>query len=373
MIQRLEADRSLKVMIATPGGRLGQGGIDRIMMSLHDELARQAAHDGLKIEARFVQTRGNGHIVLSPLYLIGFCLRMVLARLLGQLDLVHINLASEGSTYRKLVIAALARLLSIPYVLHLHGAEYMIFWSERDSFINRQIRTMFEKASRIIVLGRPWREFVRRKVPEAADRIVIVPNATKAPTQPHMGGGDKVHILFLGRIGERKGVPQLCDALGDMKDLSGWKATLAGDGENEWLHQCLKQLQLEDRVAAPGWQGPEDVARLLSEADILVLPSFAENLPVSVIEGMAEGLAIVATPVGAIEDIITHEQNGLLVPPGDVVSLRTALERLLRDPQLRQGLGEAARETHRRQLDLPHYARNICSVWANAAWRNQRY
>ncbi|MDO1582794.1 glycosyltransferase family 4 protein [Rhizobium oryzicola] len=366
MIQDQLNIRPLKIMIATPGGRLGQGGIDRMMMSLHDELQKEAAQGGepgCKVEATFVPTRGTGHIAFSPLYLLAFCIRMIFERLCGQLDVVHINLASEGSTYRKLIIAAFARLMKIPYVIHLHGAEYMIFWSDRDSFINRQIKMMFERAGGIIVLGRAWRDFVLRKAPAVSERVFIIPNATAAPDRAHVGGGDKVHIIFLGRVGERKGVPQLCEALADMKDMSGWKATIAGDGEVDWLRQHLRKLQLEDRVAVSGWQGPEEVGHLLSNADILALPSFAENLPVSVIEAMAEGLAIVATPVGAVEDIIKNEDNGLLIQPGDVAALRGALQRLLDDPLLRKRLGDCARQTHRQRLDLPHYVHDICSVW----------
>jgi glycosyltransferase involved in cell wall biosynthesis len=363
MAQASPPEKTVRVMVATPGGPLGQGGIDRIMTSLKDELARQNL---AAVQAVFVPTRGNGSIALSPVFLLLFCLRMVGARLLGRLDVVHVNLASDGSTYRKLLVSLLARLLRIPYVLHLHGAEYMSFWSEQQSFLHRRIRSMFLHAARIIVLGRPWRDFVTARVPGIDDRVAILANATAQPVRPHIGGRDTVHVLFLGRIGERKGVPQLCDALAALKDLTGWRATLAGDGDVEGLRTRLDDLGLSDGVSAPGWQQAIDVERLLSEADILVLPSYAENLPVSVIEGMAEGLAIVATPVGAVEDIIEHGRTGLLVPPGDVEALRTALEQLICQPDLRQRLGNAARELHREKLDLRYYAQAMSLLWIEA-------
>jgi glycosyltransferase involved in cell wall biosynthesis len=350
--------------VATPAGATGQGGIDRLMASLRAELERQS---GLGIDVRFVATRGTGSVLLSPFYTLGFLGRMIGRRLTGRLDLVHLNVSSSGSTFRKLIIAAAARTLGVPYVVHLHGAGYRDFWSDKRPLVSRLIRRMFEGAGRSIVLGRIWRDFVASRAPASAERIVIVPNATEMPRLPHVGGGDTVHILFLGQIGARKGVPQLGEALQHMRLLPGWRATIAGDGEVDTARRVAAEMGLADRVALPGWVGPDDVARLISTADILVLPSFAENLPVSVIEGMASGLAVVTTPVGAVEDIVTHEVSGLLVAPGDVDGLTDALTRVVTDSELRARLGAAARAVHRERLELGAFARAISDVWHAAA------
>lgn len=362
-------NKKVHVLIATPEGVLGQGGIDRIMAALRRELERQERVD---IDARFLPSRGSGPVALSFFYMCGFCLRMMIARLGGHADVVHINVSDFGSTYRKLVIAKCAWLLGIPYVLHLHGAQYPTFWSESRSFKNRCIRQMFENASRVVVLGRVWRDFIAQRAPGAAPNIVIVPNAAAIPTLPHVGGGDTVHILFLGRIGDRKGVPQLFEALHRMKSVKGWRATIAGDGEVEAARARSAELGLSDSIVLPGWAGPDQVASLIASADILVLPSFAENLPVSVIEGMAAGLAIVTTPVGAVEDIVTDEQSGLLVQPGDVDALATALTRLVEDKALRERLGKAAMAVHRERLELTSFAGTICDIWKTAASKGRR-
>lgn len=364
MLQRAKSDETVHVLVATPSGVTGQGGIDRIMGTLKGELERQRPGD---VDVRFAPTRGRGPVALSLFYMIGFCFRMLAARVAGRLDVVHVNLASSGSTYRKLVITNCARLLGIPYVLHLHGAEYDQFWNERRFILDRWIRHMFEGAARIVVLGRAWRDFIGARIPGAASRVVIIPNASTTPTSPHTGGGDTVHILFLGHIGERKGVPQLGAALKNMQDIPGWRATLAGDGDVAATRQRIAALELGNRVILPGWVGPDTVAALLAEADILVLPSFAENLPVSVIEGMAHGLAVIATPVGAVGDIITDEETGLLVPPGDVGALTTALTRLVEDRTLRARLGQAAMAVHRERLNVGAFADAMRGVWKLAA------
>lgn len=359
-----KTEAALDVLVATPGGGTGQGGIDRMMASLRDEAGRQSRPD---LRLRFAATRGNGHIAFSLWYMLAFIARMLGLRLAGRLDVLHLNLAIQGSTWRKLILAGVARLLGVPYVLHLHGSEYQAFWTSRDTRRNRAIVWLFSHAAQVIVLGTVWRNFVLSRLPELGSRVIVVPNAAPRPRLEHRGGGSLVHILFLGRVGDRKGVPQLGEALARMRDDPTWRATIAGDGHVEAARLRAAELDLADRVDIPGWVGPDKVADLIAGADIMVLPSFHENLPISIIEAMAAGLAIVTTPVGAVEDIITHQVNGLLVPPGDVDALSEALRLLVADRALRERLGHAAREFHRARLDMEPYLDTLTNAWRHAA------
>jgi glycosyltransferase involved in cell wall biosynthesis len=363
MLQRVTSAKPLHVLVATPAAATGQGGIDRVMAGLKGELARQGVAD---IEAEFRATRGGGHIAFAAFYLASFLMRMLVLRAAGRLDLVHINLSTAGSTLRKLQVARLCRWLGVPYAIHLHGGSYPKFWKDDGSRLSRAILEMFNDAAIVLVLGEVWRQFVTSRAPEAADRIVVVPNAAANPTLPHTGGGDKVHILFLGRLNAAKGAPQLGEALYRMRDIPLWRATLAGDGSLEEARAKAGEMGLVDRVDLPGWVDGPGVAELIASADILVLPSFIENLPLSIIEGMASGLAVVATPVGAVEDIISDGNTGLLVQPGDVDSLTAALTRLVGDPALRAKLGAAAKAVHTERLELGAYARTMSRLWRDA-------
>ncbi|WP_246132789.1 glycosyltransferase family 4 protein [Devosia ginsengisoli] len=367
MTQNFQMTRPLHVIVATPSGTTGQGGIDRIMGTLKQALIDS---DEKTMNVRFLESRGSGNVWLSPFQMLRFCGTMFALKKRGELDVVHINLSQKGSTYRKMVIACAAHLLGVPYVLHLHGAEYQTFWKASGPG-SMAIRALFEGAANVVVLGTVWRDFILSRTRDIGDRVTIVPNASAPPTLPHIGGGEGVHILFLGRLGDRKGVPQLCEALGRMQGNPAWRATIAGDGNVDAVRNAISQMELADRVDIPGWVGPQRVAELLSSADILVLPSFAENLPVSVIEGMGSGLAIVTTPVGAVRDIIADEHSGLLVSPGDVEALTKALVRLVDDPDLRRRLGEAARATHRDRLHPAIFADSICKVWRHVAARQR--
>jgi glycosyltransferase involved in cell wall biosynthesis len=362
MAQRQQ--RQLQVMVATPAGATGQGGIARQMQALRLALAGRD-----DVAVRFAVTRGEGSILLSPFHLTGAMLAMIAARARGRLGVIHLNVASHGSTWRKLVLAALARLMGVPYVIHLHGGNYPIFWSDAHRTRSALIGWFFRHAAAVVVLGEVWRRFVLGKVPELGERVVVLPNAAPVPTLAHGGGGNLVHILFLGRINAPKGVLELGAALHAMADLTGWRATIAGDGYVEDARRQIAEWGLSDRIAVPGWVDTDGVAELIAGADILVLPSHEENLPVSIIEAMASGLAVVATPVGSVPDIVLDETTGLLVPVKDAAALEQALRRLVGDGALRRRLGAAGLALHRERLEINFYAAAMVELWRRAADR----
>jgi glycosyltransferase involved in cell wall biosynthesis len=347
-------------MVVTPLGQGGAGGIDRVVDQLRAQDARSR-----NVELAFVVSRGKN--VLGSLYNVPWvAIRIAIGALTGRLDVVHLNLASDASTYRKLILSWVCRLFGVPYVIHLHGALFHKFWPGLPAVVRSAVDSFFRNAGAVIVLGEVWRELVASRIPEAAEHIFVVPNATQSRLQAS-GAGITPNILFLGRLGERKGVPDLLRALAALpKDLP-WTATVAGDGEIDTTRQQAKSLGISDRVNIPGWVGADDVERLVDSADILVLPSYDENLPMSVIEGMAAGLGVIATPVGATADIIEHGVTGLLVEPGDVAGLCAAVEQLASDTAWRKRLGRAAREFHREKLDAGRYVDRLSVPWAHAA------
>jgi glycosyltransferase involved in cell wall biosynthesis len=359
--------QTLRVLVATPLGRGGQGGIDRLMDALADELSTV---ERPAVDVRFIATRGKGALLLSPFVLMRFCLALIAGRVTGGVDVLHINLASSGSTYRKLIIAGLARLLGVPYVLHLHGGGYRDFLAQASPSLHRRITTMFQSAAGIVTLGRVWARFVIDTLAVDPDRVLVLPNAAPLPALPHEGGGSAPHILFLGKLGAEKGIPELIDALAALAAVPGarsFRATLAGDGDVAATRDAVSALGLANHVAVPGWIGPDEIAGLMARSDILVLPSHVENLPMSIIEAMAAGLAVVATPVGAVPDIVEHEVTGLLVPVGDATALAQALETLIAHPEECARLGAAGRVRHRSDLAIGPYADRLIALWSTAA------
>nr|AWL99654.1 glycosyltransferase family 1 protein [Bradyrhizobium amphicarpaeae] len=316
----------------------------------------------------FGTTRGRGPLWIAPLHLGAFLSRMIGLRLMKRCDLVHVNVASSGSTARKLAVMLVARALGIPYAVHLHGALYEQFYASLSPSRQRLIKRVFRNAARVIVLGEIWRTFAVETLSVLPERVAVLPNAVPTPVRVRVPDPHGVtRLLFLGRLGERKGSRILIQALSRLNDKAGWRAVLAGDGEIEETRRAVARTGIEWRVEVPGWLDPDETATRIAASDVLVLPSFAENLPMSVIEGMAAGLAIVATPVGATPDIVKHGETGLLVPPGDVEALTVALAQLIDDSALRERLSEASVRLHREHLEIGAYARRLISLWRETA------
>lgn len=368
-IENYRGSRPIHVLIATPLGRGGMGGIDRLVdqMRVNEKLF---ASNGVKLS--FGTTRGPGHLIFSPLYFGFFIGRILFLKVFKNLDVVHLNISVKGSTIRKLLLARIATALGLPYIVHLHGGWYPQYFSGASKLLKVKIKKAFTGSAKVVVLGTFWLNFAENVLNVPLKKIQIIPNATDgqiATIYRPQDRGDDVKILFLGQLSKRKGILQLIDALALLPRGLKWTATLAGNGDTDYIKSKVVALGLGERVSVPGWMHSESTVAALASADILVLPSFAENMPMSVIEAMAFGLAVIATPVGSVPDIIRHGETGLIVPIGQVRPLATALEQLIKKPQFRQQLGLAAKRFHHDNLSIEIFAKNLAQVWKKAATR----
>jgi len=126
------------------------------------------------------------------------------------------------------------------------------------------------------------------------------------------------------------------------------------------------ELSIADRAYIPGWLDASRVDAILCRTDIFVLPSFAENLPMSILEAFAYGTAVVATPVGAVTEVVAHERNGLIVPVGNVDALAKTLGRLIEDEALRTRLGTNAQRDHAERYEIGGYLARLVAIWQRA-------
>jgi glycosyltransferase involved in cell wall biosynthesis len=262
--------------------------------------------------------------------------------------LVHVMVATRASFWRKSLVCLLARAARRPFLLHVHGSEFMHFYDKECSAASKWIvGRILSRAALVLALSEEWRTNLLRICPNM--KIEVLPNGVALPEvrpPPAPPVPPPTTVLTLGRLGQRKGTYDLVRAFAVIAPrVPGVKLVCAGDGDIEEVRALAQELGLEDRVICPGWVGAAQKRAYLAEAPVFILPSNAEGMPMAVLEAMSWGLAVIATPVGGIPQLIQHERNGMLVEPGDIDAIAAALLRLMGDAALRERLGAAARAT----------------------------
>lgn len=352
------------ICILCPGGLHYAGGIGRMMGNL---LEVWSAEEGSP-EIILLDTRGEGHIIFSPFHFVRALIRFTGLALRGRVRLLHVNLSKKGSTLRKVIATALARMLGVPYIIHLHSGAFGAFYKSLPGFARGLVREMLWGARYVVVLGQYWHDFVIEVLEVRPHKVKIIFNAVPQPPVLGSPNAETKHILFLGRLGTRKGVPELLDALSSPALAAlPWRATLAGDGDVERFRKIAQQRGLAKRIAFPGWLTGRTTGDLLKSADILVLASKSENLPMSVIEGLAYGVAVIATPVGAVPEIVEDEVSALVVPPGNADAIEKALIRLLSDDALRLRIAAGGHEAFKLRLDAALVAQQFKELYDHIA------
>jgi glycosyltransferase involved in cell wall biosynthesis len=303
-----------------------RGGIGSVM--------RLYLEQGLIAWDRFIPSYRTGSKALrATLFLQAFGR---LGRLLWrhpEVRLVHLHMSERGSVLRKGILLELARQMGRATVLHLHGAELVASSRRSPPWVRALVRRTLSRADALVTLS----QSEAREVDETfALSSVVIPNPVLCPPgwQPCARAAGPLRVLFLGRFGRRKGVFDLVSALGLLRSRGiEVQARMHGDGALEELQRALRAARLEPTARAGPWLSPKERALALRESDVLVLPSYEEGLPMAILEAMAHGLAVIATPVGGISEAVLPDLNGWLVPPGQPEALAEALQRLAGDRQ----------------------------------------
>jgi len=295
--------------------------------------------------------------------------------------LVHVHTASRASFWRKSVVCWMAQAAGRPYVLHLHGGGFTRFYHEECGPLRRRIvRSVLARAALVLAVSEEWRVSLERICPEA--RVEVLPNAVAVPPRDGRRARESVSacpatsvgsadahssrpILFLGQLHREKGVLDLVRAFAQVaRRFPDAMLLCAGNGDAGAVEAVARELGVAERVHCPGWLDAERKPRALATAAIFVLPSYTEGLPMALLEAMAWGLPVIASPVGGIPQVVQHGHNGLLVAAGDVTRLAESLTLLLSDPARAERLGQAARATIEAQFALDAALARLSGIYA---------
>jgi len=280
---------------------------------------------------------------------------------------VHVHTCSGFSFYRSIVDLQVARQLSRRTVLHVHGARFEEFYAEASGPARWCIGWGLSRADRVVALSPSWRETLLAMAPSAA--VTVVENAV-APVEVRGDRDPTTHCQFvmLARMDVWKGID---DALEAARALSqrgvAFRLTLAGPegtaGNGASLYRRIRSLELDDCVHYVGAVEGVAKARLLGEADVYLMPSHHEGMPISVLEALAHGLPVVATRVGSLPEVIEEGVTGRLVPPQSPSALADAMSVFACDESLRRRVGRAARGLAASRFSLKRFERDLVAIY----------
>lgn len=340
-----------KIYVVNCGGRTGPGGMPRMVDYYMTEWeAQDRAPQLMLIDSTGPsydwRTQRLSAIWRQPLYCLRALARVAGAGLLGRVAGLHIHMADRGSVFRKALFIYLGRLMACPVAIHMHAATFPEFYAKLSPLLQKWVRHVLRQADRFIVLGHAQRRYFIDTVWLDPQRVAIVHNAVPAiPPPAPQPENSRCQLLFVGTLIERKGLRDLIEALAQPRVRAlPWHLRIVGEGEQHQWAGLVATHRLDDRVTFAGWVASAGVHQLLEDSDVLVLPSLNEGLPMVILEAMAHGRPVIATPVGSVCDAVEDEVTGLLVAPSDPDALAHALERIIVDKELRSKLGTAGRD-----------------------------
>lgn len=210
----------------------------------------------------------------------------------------------------------------------------------------------------VIACSQTEKEVVSHYCKERSSRIRMVGNGTGTYTQfLHSQPRDPNLVLYSGRFEKNKGVEDLLTAIPYVVErcpdvnfvlVGGALDTTREEIRQQWLHDSFPY---KDKVTFTGYVTRDELLRWYSKAGILVIPSSYDTFPLVILDGMQQGLAVIASSIGGALDIIRHGENGLLFTPKDIGALVDCIVLLLKDPTLQHRIGaNAAKEIRKNWL-----------------------
>jgi glycosyltransferase involved in cell wall biosynthesis len=262
--------------------------------------------------------------------------------------------------------------MGIPQVVTMHGS---LYYAER---VRRRValRAALALRGRTVAVSESLARRLREDLWMPASRVAMIPNGVPCPATPTptlreelgLGPSDRL-LVAVGNLYPVKGHRYLIDALSLLVARHPRvHVAIAGRGALEGeLMAGARDRGVAERVHLIGLRS--DVPAVLAAADVFVLPSLSEGLPLALLEAMFAGRAIVASAVGEVSAALAHGAAGVLVPAGDPLALAAAVDGLLSEPQRARDLGRTAARRAAAEYDISRMVRRYLDVYEEALGR----
>jgi glycosyltransferase involved in cell wall biosynthesis len=307
---------------------------------------------------KMTEIASAGHVFSLPmrsLFDLGSARKLSAIICKREINIIHVNKFSDA------FLAVWARWMSGRRV-RIVMTRHLIRRGKRGPLYNYLYSRLDEL---IFVSELARREFLSRGAKIDPLKMRVVHNGIPdAPQNPAAKSADVVTLAFVGRVVEEKGLDTLLAALSDLGTLN-FRLKIMGTGSDEYIDTLKCNASRDGLARKLSFVGfTDDVNAALGEAEIGVLPSIVrEGFPISVLEYMRSGLAIVASDNGGQIESLTDGETALLTPPGDVKRLTEAIRTLITHPEQRRKMGEAARQEFLSHLTYSHFLGEMTKLY----------
>lgn len=346
----------MRVLVVGPDYQNTRGGIASVIKGMHDNswLTKASNMD-------FFSSYREGNLLMKTVYA---AWRIAVFRFVFRsYDLIHIHMSKKGSAERKIRYAKIAKASGKKVVIHVHAGSFMEYYAGLSEKKKARLKKCLQDADCVFALSGQWKRELEHTFELTNCEVLcngVLIQDYPAPEEQKAISERKIDMLFLGRLGLQKGSDLLLSVLGRIKrEHKDFLCVMAGDGPADEYKEKAKKENLEEQVKIPGWADKELKKKLLQESKIMILPSYYEGLPMSILEAMASGAAVITTPVGGIPEAVRDGQNGILVAPGDEQGLYRAVKALLENPEKVAKMGCAGRKLAEEQYDLEKIHRQL--------------
>jgi glycosyltransferase involved in cell wall biosynthesis len=285
--------------------------------------------------------------------------------LFRQVGIVHLNTSLNPRAYwRDLAYLLVARLLRARVVYQVHGGALPQEFFAKSRALTALLRWSLGLPDLVVVLARVELEAYDAFVP--GQHVVALPNGidcrpyARVPTV-RSRADQPLRVVYIGRLAREKGLYEALQGVRLAVHLGvDARLVLAGDGaEADLLRRHAEAIGIGARTKFVGPVFGNAKVLLLASADVAILPSYAEGLPYALLEAMAAGIPVLATPVGAIPDVVTHGIHGFLVEPRDPAAIGAALAQLSADRERLSWMSRACRKRVLAAYSIERLAREL--------------
>lgn len=298
---------------------------------------------------------------------IQYCARLFWILTTQRIDLAYFTLSPSGfAFYRDMIIVALLKLYRVKRLYHFRVKGIKKTASSGSG--RRLVKFAFRKAD-IICLSKHHlldMDGLHAREPFLVPNGIKIEESYRELTPP--ANKHTIEIIFISNLARTKGVYDLLEALKQLHaagvDFVARYIGAEHDIGFSALENDIKAAGLQEKVIVAGPKYGAEKFNLLAQADIFVFPTYFELFPGVVLEAMQFRKAIVASTEGSIPEMIDDEKNGLLVPVQNPVALAAAIQKLCDDPELREKLGQHAREKFLTEFTLDRFETNMKQVFA---------